>query len=90
MSPKYLVKATLSHDMTEYTQGDTVRMDEDQAIPLKEIGVLGEEVPDLTDEEIVERIKVAGTLVDITALVGKIKRKAIVEAAAARKLELAG
>ena len=88
MSPKYLVNSTLSHDMTEYTQGDTVRMDEDQAIPLKEIGVLGNEVPDLNDEELVEQIKIAATLADVATLVGKIKRKAIVEAAAARKAEL--
>ena len=88
MSPKYLVKTTLNHDTTEYAQGDTVRMDEDTAIPLQGLGVLGAEVPDLNDEEIVEQIKIAATIADVAALVGKIKRKAIVEAAAARKAEL--
>jgi hypothetical protein len=89
MSPKYLVNSTLSHNMTEYAQGDTVRMSEDEAGILQPLGVIGDEVPDLTDEEIVEKIKVAANLEEIVSLAGKIKRKAIVEAVAARKLELA-
>jgi hypothetical protein len=88
--PTYNVLSHLLHDGAAYNPGDTVEMTDEQASPLRSVGVVGEAASEVehTDDELIEKIKAAATVADIDALVGKIKRKPVIEAARVRMGEL--
>lgn len=88
--PKYIVaEGPLDHDGKRFETLAEVDLTEEQAASLAGIVKKCAE-QGISDEELIEKIREAQSVEAVDELVGKIKRKAVVDAAAARKIELAG
>lgn len=90
--PKYIVEKPLTHDGVEYLPGSPVELDDNQAESLLQVGVISvdaNEVPRLTANEVIAKVKAAENIAALNELAAGEERKSVMAAIAAKRTELA-